>query len=338
MKHVMRMALMVGVAVGALWAVSGDRGYTQAADPNAAPDPYKMQDNWLHLPEGRKLGAAIKVQVDHSDGKSIWVFDRCSSNSCANSMIPPIQKFDSNGKFVRAFGANMFIQPHGLYVDNDGNVWAADNGVRNGKGAIVVKFSPEGQMLMTLGKPGMPGNAEGFFNGASSVVVAPNGDIFVGDGHGGNTNDRVVKFDKTGKQIATWGKHGKGQGEFDQLHGIAMDSQGRIFVADRGNSRVQIFDSNGKFVAEWKQFGRPSDVAIDKNDVIYVTDDQSNPNNNPGFKTGIRIGSAKDGKVTAFIPTPNAEIATPEGVGFDDAGNVYGSWTGKMAVRRWTKS
>jgi hypothetical protein len=178
----------------------------------------------------------------------------------------------------------------------------------------------------------------GFFNGASSVVVASNGDIFVGDGHGGNTNDRVVKFDKTGKQILTWGKHGKGQGEFDQLHGIAMDSQGRIFVADRGNSRIQIFDSNGKFVAEWKQFGRPSDVAIDKNDVIYVADDQSNQTNNPGFKTGIRIGSAKDGKVTAFIPTPSAEIATPEGVGFDDTGNVYGSWTGKMAVRRWTKS
>jgi sugar lactone lactonase YvrE len=338
MKHIMRTALMVGVAVGALWAVSGDRGYTQAADPNAAPNPYKMLDNWLQLPDGRKLGAAIKVQVDHSDGKSIWVFDRCSSNSCANSMVPPIQKFDSNGKFVRAFGANMFIQPHGFYVDNDGNVWAADNGVSNGKGAIVVKFSPDGRVLMTLGKPGMPGNAEGFFNGASSVVVAPNGDIFVGDGHGGNTNDRVVKFDKTGTQIATWGKHGKGPGEFDQLHGIAMDSQGRIFVADRGNSRVQVFDSNGKFVAEWKQFGRPSDVAIDKNDVIYVTDDQSNQNNNPGFKTGIRIGSAKDGKVTAFIPTPNAEIATPEGVGFDDAGNVYGSWTGKMAVRRWTKS
>jgi sugar lactone lactonase YvrE len=337
MKHVMRMALMVGVAAGALWAVSSDRGYTQAADPNAAPNPYKMQDNWLQLPDGRKLGAAIKVQVDHSDGKSIWVFDRCSSNSCANSMIPPIQKFDSNGKFVRAFGANMFIQPHGFYVDKDGNVWATDNGVLNGKGAVVVKFSPDGQVLMTLGKPGMPGNAEGFFNGASSVVVAPNGDIFVGDGHGGNTNDRVVKFDKTGKQIATWGKHGKGQGEFDQLHGIAMDSQGRIFVADRGNSRIQVFDSTGKFVAEWKQFGRPSDVAIDKNDVIYVTDDQSNQNNNPGFKTGIRIGSAKDGKVTAFIPTPNAEIATPEGVGFDDVGNVYGGWTGKMAVRRWTK-
>jgi len=336
MKHVMRTALMVGVAVGALWAGSADRGYTQAADPNAAPNPYKMQDNWLQLPEGRKLGAAIKVQVDHSDGKSIWVFDRCSSNSCANSMVPPIQKFDSNGKFVRAFGANMFIQPHGFYVDNDGNVWAADNGIRNGKGGIVVKFSPEGRVLMTLGHPGMPGNAEGFFNGASSVVVAPNGDIFVGDGHGGNTNDRVVKFDKSGKQIATWGKHGKGQGEFDQLHGIAMDSQGRIFVADRGNSRVAVFDKDGNFLAAWKQFGRPSDVAIDKNDMIYVTDNQSDDKTNPGFQQGIRVGSVKDGKVVAFIPA-DPTIGAPEGVTADDGGNVYGSYTTKFTVWKFVK-
>jgi sugar lactone lactonase YvrE len=338
MKNAFRLTLMVGVAAVALVAISQQRGYTQANDPNAAPNPYKLESDWAKLPALRKWGAAIKVQVDHSDGKSMWVFDRCEANSCANSEIPPIQKFDANGNFVRAFGGGMFIQPHGFYVDDDGNVWAADNGVKNGKGAVVVKFSPFGQVLMTLGHAGMPGDAPGYFNGASSVVVAPNGDIIVGDGHGGNTNDRIVKFDKTGKQIATWGKHGKGQGEFDQLHGIAMDSQGRIFVADRGNSRIQIFDSNGKFVAEWKQFGRPSDVAIDKNDVIYVADDQSTQTNNPGFKTGIRIGSAKDGKVTAFIPTPNVEIATPEGVGFDDAGNVYGSWTGKMAVRRWTKS
>src|SRR5215510_16142106 len=108
MNHVLRMALMVGVALGAL-AVSSDRGYSQAGDPNAAPNPYKMQDNWLQLPAGRKLGAAIKVQVDHSDGKSMWVFDRCSGNSCGDSTVAPIMKFDSNGKFVRAFGANMFV-------------------------------------------------------------------------------------------------------------------------------------------------------------------------------------------------------------------------------------
>ena len=146
-----------------------------------------------------------------------------------------------------------------------------------------------------------------------------------------------MKFDKNGKFIKAWGKHGKGPGEFDTPHGIALDSAGRVFVADRANNRIQIFDPDGKFIAEWKQFGRPSDVAIDKNDTIYVADSQSTPAINPGFKQGIRIGSAKDGKVTAFVPEPSAEAGAPEGVGFDDAGNVYAGWTGKMAVRRYTK-
>ena len=152
MKHVMRMAVIAGVVVGA-WAVSSDRGYTQGADPNAAPNPYKMQNNFFQLPPGRTLGGAIKVQVDHSDGKSIWVFDRCEQAGCN-----PIQKFDSTGKFVRGFGANMFVQPHGFFVDYEGNVWATDNGIRNGKGGVVVKFSPDGKVLLTLGKPGVAGN------------------------------------------------------------------------------------------------------------------------------------------------------------------------------------
>jgi DNA-binding beta-propeller fold protein YncE len=337
MKHAIKLTLMAGIAAGALTMVSGDRGYTQSNDPNAAPDPYKMQDSWAQLTAGRKFGAAIKVQVDHSDGKSIWVFDRCASNDCSNSTIAPIQKFDASGKFERAFGANMFNQPHGLYVDRDGNVWVADERAKNGKGAVVVKFSPQGEVLMTLGKPGMPGNTHDLLDGPSGVVVAPNGDIYVADGHGGTTNDRIVKFAKDGKFITSWGKHGKAAGEFDTPHGIALDSAGRVYVADRANNRVQVFDGDGKFVAEWKQFGRPSDVAIDKNDTIYVADSQSTPTNNPGFKQGIRIGSAKDGKVTAFIPEPSAEVGAPEGVGVDDAGNVYGGWTAKMAVRRFVK-
>jgi DNA-binding beta-propeller fold protein YncE len=225
----------------------------------------------------------------------------------------------------------------GQVVDKEGNVWVADERARNGKGAVVVKFSPEGKVLMTLGKPGMPGNGPDYLNGPSGVVVAPNGDIYVADGHGGQTNDRIAKFDKSGKFITAWGKHGKAAGEFDSPHGIALDSAGRVYVADRTNNRVQVFEPDGKFVAEWKQFGRPSDVAIDKNDNIYVADSQSNPTNNPGFKQGIRIGNVKDGKVTSFIPEPSAEMQAPEGVGVDDAGNVFGGWTGKMAVRRFTK-
>ena len=231
----------------------------------------------------------------------------------------------------------MFNQPHGLYIDRDGNVWVADERAKNGKGAVVVKFSPQGEVLMTLGKAGMPGNGRDYLDGPSGVVVAPNGDIYVADGHGGTTNDRIVKFAKDGKFITAWGKHGKAAGEFDTPHGIALDSAGRVYVADRANSRIQIFEPDGKFIAQWKQFGRPSDVAIDKNDNIYVADSQSTPANNPGFKQGIRIGNAKDGKVTAFIPEPSAEVGSPEGVGVDDAGNVYGGWTAKMAVRRFVK-
>ena len=169
MKHGMRMALIVGVAVGALMPVSGDRGYTQAAaDPNAAPNPYKMQDNWLQLPAGRQLGGAIKVQVDHSDGKSIWVFDRCGATECTNSTLAPMEKFDSSGKFQKAIGAGMFAVPHGFYVDREGNAWGGDQIARNGKGADLIKFAPDGKVLMILGKPGMPGNGPGCLTVARS--------------------------------------------------------------------------------------------------------------------------------------------------------------------------
>jgi hypothetical protein len=115
----MRVALTIGFAVGALVAMPGHRLYAQGTDPNAAPNPYKMQDDWMQLPSGRKIGQAIKVQVDHSDGKSIWVFDRCGSNECTSSTVAPIEKFDSSGIFQKAFGADKFAVPHGFYVDRD---------------------------------------------------------------------------------------------------------------------------------------------------------------------------------------------------------------------------
>jgi DNA-binding beta-propeller fold protein YncE len=183
----------------------------------------------------------------------------------------------------------------------------------------------------------MPGNGPDYLTTGSGIVVAPTGEIYVADGHGAGTNDRIVKFSKDGKFIAAWGKHGKAAGEFDTPHGLALDSAGRVYVADRGNNRIQIFEPDGKFVTEWKQFGRPSDVAIDKNDKIYVADSQSNSTTNSGFKQGIRIGSVKDGKVTAFIPEPSAEAGGGEGVGVDDGGNLYASWTAKMAMRRYVK-
>jgi sugar lactone lactonase YvrE len=337
MSRRIRPSLLVAVAALSV-AFAMERAHAQSGDPNAAPNPYKMQENWAHYPDGHKVGAAIKVQVDHSDGKSIWVFDRCGANDCSGSSLPPLLKFDAAGKFVTGIGAGVFNQPHGLFVDRDGNVYAADQVAKNGKGNVVVKFSPKGETLMTLGKLGQAGSAPDLFDQPSAVAVAPNGDIYVADGHGGKTNDRIVKFSKDGKFVMAFGKHGDGPGELDTPHGIALDSAGRVYVGSRVTNRIDIFEGDGKYVTSWKQFGRPSDVVIDKNDMLYVADSQSDEKTNPGFRQGIRIGSVKDGKVVAFIPLTSPDIGAAEGLGVDDAGNVYGGWTQKTALRRFVKN
>jgi DNA-binding beta-propeller fold protein YncE len=319
------------------------------AQPEAAtyPNPYRTIENWGKLPEGRVWGSTSAVAIDR-DGKSIWVAERCGANTCATSDLPVVLKFDPSGKFLKSFGGGIFIFPHGIDVDKEGNVWVTDTlptsrgGLVPGKGHIVVKFSPEGKILMTLGKAGEAGDAPDRFNQPSDVVVAPNGDIFVADGHGGNTNARVVKFSKEGKFIKTWGKKGTAPGEFDTPHAIALDSKGRVFVGDRANNRIQIFDQDGKFVDQWKQFGRPSGIFIDKNDVIYVADSESNTARNPGWKRGIRIGSAKDGSVKAFIPDPEpnpdkAATSAAEGVATDSAGHIFGAEVLTKGIKRYEK-
>lgn len=334
MWHAKKYAL--GVIIVVALVTPEDRGIAQGgADPNAAPNPYRVDEGWAKLPEGRKWGAAVGVDIDR-DGRSVWVFDRCATaDDCSGSTLAPIQKFDASGRLVASFGAGMFNYPHGLFVDRDGNVWVSDGRTKNGRGHTVMKFSPDGKLLMTLGKPGIPGDGPDTFNGPSDILIAPNGDIFVADGHGGDTNARIVKLSKDGKFIKAWGKKGSAPGEFDSPHGLAMDSAGRLFVADRSNSRIQIFDQDGTFLAEWRQFGRPSGVFIDKKDILYVADSQSNEKNNPGYKQGIRIGSLKDGNVTVFIPW--SETNTLEGVAADGQGNVYGGYTNTLNFRRFVK-
>ena len=309
-----------------------------AVGANDLPNPYRLEEGWAKLPDGRKWGGTSAVDIDRAG--NIWVFERCGGSSCADSNLAPVLKFDPSGKLVKSFGAGMFVFPHGIAVDLDGNVYVSDADGKDGKGHTVVKFSPEGKVLLTLGKSGIAGSGPDTFNRPSDVAVAANGDIYVADGHGGNSNARIVKFSKDGKFINTWGKKGSGPGEFDETHAIAIDSTGRVFVGDRTNSRIEIFDADGKFLEEWRQFGRPSGIFIDANDTLYVTDSTSDAKLNPGFRQGIRIGSVKDGAVKAFIPAlgpAEKPTSATEGVAADAMGNVFGAETSTMNLRKYVR-
>jgi DNA-binding beta-propeller fold protein YncE len=336
--------LMFGIIAAASIGLDAQSFAQAPADSNSAPNPYSRDANWLRMPDGGKMGQVTGVDID-PDGKSVWVFERCGARDCVNSARDPIEKFDASGNFVTAFGQGLFNHPHGFYVDRDGNVWTTDNTGGNGKGHQVIKFSPQGKVLLTLGRPGVAGDGPDMFNAPTDVAVARNGDIIVSDGHGGNTNARIVKFTRDGQFIMAWGTRGSGPGEFGVNHSLAIDSVGRIFVADRSNNRVEIFGADGAFLGEWKQFGRPSGVFIDKNDILYVTDSESNMAQNPGFKRGVRIGSVKDGKVAAFIPDPApakegtgaASNTWGESVAADDAGNVFVGMYDTGTVERYAK-
>jgi streptogramin lyase len=320
-----RTALML---IAATSVMIGSQAKPVSKPLNDLPNPYRTVRDWAVPPGGVPWAAVTAVEVAR-DG-SVYVIHRCSGNSCAGRNEPPILKFDKSGKLQKSWGEGMFVFPHGATIDGEGNLWITDSQAQDGKGSQVFKFSPDGKVLMTLGKAGVVSAERGLFDEPTDVVVAPNGNIFVTEGHSGGTagNDRVSKFSKDGKFIASWGKKGKGENELDSPHTIAIDSRGRLFVGDRGNNRIQIFDQNGRFLETWLQFGRPSGIAITRDDTIYVADSESWGPDEPGWKKGIRIGNAKDGSVKYFIEdmeSTTIEHSGAEGVGVDADANVYGA-------------
>lgn len=296
---------------------------------------YRAVEDWATLPDGREWGAVSGVFPD-PDGEHLWVLDRCGANGCLGSELDPVLKLDADGKVVASFGGGLMAWPHGFFVDARGNVWVADGPTGDraaeasaeGKGQRVFEFSPEGDVLMTLGRAGVSGRGRDLFTGPSDVLAAPDGTIYVLDGHGAGGNNRVVKFAPDGAFLGEWGTSGPGPaaGELADPHAIAMDSRGRIFVADRGNLRIQIFSRDGVFLEQWTHFGPPSDVFIGPDDVIYVTDTRTAAlpawyaeRRGSEWTRGIRIGDARSGRVTAFLPSEAEFVAA------DRAGNVYGA-------------
>ena len=286
----------------------------------------------------------------------IWVLHRCfailpagAATCVGRDDVPPILKFDASGQLLDSWGAGTLAFPHGFHIDRDGNIWATDANFQadvlglsaSGRGHQVFKFSASGELLLTLGTAGVAGDGPDTFDRPTDVAVAANGDIFVTDGHG--RNNRVVKFSKAGRFIMAWGRTGAAPGEFNQPHTIALDSRGRVFIGDRSNSRIQIFDSDGNFIDQWTQFGRPSGMFIAEGDTLYVTDSTSNSRNNPGWKRGIYIGSARDRGVTTFIPDPDLDqqeenrISGASGITADAEGAVYAADVGPHRVRKYVK-
>jgi len=333
----LRFTRLAGIALVVLW---GGAAYAQTdvVDPtrNNLPNPNPtVVTNWGMLPEGRTWGSTAGVDIG-PDGH-VWAIDRCGTNRCEGSDLAPIVKFDrSSGKLLAAIGAGLFVFPHGIHVDRDGNIWVTDGAAsKDGtKGHQVTKLSPDGKVLMTLGKPGVAGDGAGaLLSEPCDVITASNGDIFVADGHSGqnpnappNTVARIAKFTKEGQFVKSWGKLGSAPSEFRTPHALAFDSRGRLFVADRGNHRIQIFDQEGTFLDAWEQFSRVSGLFIDRNDMLYAIDSESSGTRHPEWKTGIRIGSTREDKVLSFIPphqNDRVEGAAGEGVAVDPDGNVY---------------
>lgn len=396
MRQSTRMWTKTAVAsAAAVIAVSGLMAQSSMAPTNDAPSSYTTVEGWAKMPAGRTWGSTSAVDID-KDGKSIWVAERCGDNSCWNAdkgVMNPVDvvlKFDPSGNLVKSFGSGLMIFPHGIHVDRDGNVWVTDGQDnlprrRPGQpadaplppapakvlGHQVFKFSPDGKLLLTLGKPG--GNQPGQSADPASlyqpndVITYPNGDILVTEGHSDapTATARLVRFDKTGKFIREFGKRGAAtDGEFLQPHGLAFDAKGRLFVADRSNNRIQILDAETfKTLDTWYQFSRLSGIFIDKNDMLYGADSESGSVNPPhgAWKRGMRIGSIKDGKVVAFIPDPSGAGETfsmvdgkpvlkkadgtpgargtlaAEGVAVDKDGIIYGAEVGPRAVKRYVK-
>lgn len=320
----------------------------QTAEPvahgvrNDLPRPYRTQRDWGELPADTAEWAAVTAVEPSPDGRFIYVIHRCHQNSCAGRPEDPILKFDYDGNLLDSFGAGLFVFPHGAAVDHEGNLWLTDARGNEEIGHQVFKFSPDGEILMTLGEQGVGGSSPGLMHSPNDVVIDPeDGDIFVAESHRRGANNRIVHYKADGTYVKEWGSKGSGPGQLSEPHTIAMDSGGRLFVGDRENNRIQIFTQEGEFIDEWHQFGRPSGIFITDDDAIYVADSESGPdtgaNELMGIMKGIRVGSAVTGEVYAFIEDMEPlrdDHSGAEGVGVDQNGNVYGAVVRRRMLER----
>ena len=322
-------------------AMNAETDVPKGSPLEGLPNPFKTEFDWAKMPAGRVWGDDRAIAID-KDGVHIWVADRCGLNEgiCGkDKTINSVMEFDRSGNLVKSFGAGMLQSPHGIDVDPEGNIWVSDGGPRDGcqpegqpAGNRLTEFSTSGKMIRQIKGPidGKP------FQGLNGVAFdAKTGDIFLADGHGGNY-PRVIRFDKNGKYILSWGGPGKEDDHFGIVHDITIDHEGRVYVADRSGVAVKVFTEDGKLLNVWHQFGEPSGVYVDKNDLLYVADETATiPVRNPNLSPGVRIATL-DGKIIANVPYRQGNAL--EGVAVDKDGNIYGGNTNHPRSVRFMKT
>jgi DNA-binding beta-propeller fold protein YncE len=233
---------------------------------------YELVDGWAKLPRGWSFQDVTGLAIDAQD--RVYVLNRG---------IHPVIVFDRDGNLLMTWGEGLFKHAHGAGIGPDGSIFCTDDELH-----VVYKFTPEGELLQTIGNKGQPSDT-GYipewndifwslttithggppFNRPTGVAVTASGEMYVSDGYG---NARVHKFSPDGKLLFSWGEPGYLPGQFRLPHYICLDNQERVWIADRENSRLQIFDSSGKILDQWEDFIRPTDVKIDKNNIVYVTE------------------------------------------------------------------
>jgi DNA-binding beta-propeller fold protein YncE len=265
------------------------------------------------MPRGWKMGRISAVAVNSAG--DVYAFHRGPS-------ADPVIVFDAQGRYVRSWGRGLFEVPHGLRIDPAGNVWTTDAGTH-----LVQKFTPQGELLLTIGKRGVAGGTPETFNKPTDLAFARNGDFYVSDGYG---NRRVVKFSAAGKYLLQWGRPGTRPGEFDVPHSVALDSQGNVYVSDRENNRIQIFTGEGKYLRQWNHLGSTQNLFITAKDELWVITHRENVEAAALNTLGGRIMRVdpKTGTILGVIESPGHWIhVTPDSIIF------IGSLTGN--ILRW---